>query len=150
MYSELLNCIYLHLAHYHSLSYSIYPTILHYLSDHNYIIPLIKPRFFCSNYDWSISLASKWFNHTTCPFTIYLPPFVSIIFSPFFFFLSYLITTDLPLFYPFPCLIIATPIRTISFHHLDNFLNNYWKQVSKKFLLRSRVKLQHLICLLRI
>lgn len=84
MYSELLNCIYLHLAH--SLSYSIYPTILHYLSDHNYIIPLIKPRFFCSNYDWSISLASKWFNHTTCPFTIYLPPFVSIIFSPFFFF----------------------------------------------------------------
>lgn len=89
---------------YHSLSYPICPTMtfLYHLSDHNYIIPLIKSRFSYSDYDWSISLVPKWFNYPTCPFTIYLSPFVSIIFSPFLFFF-YLITPFLifSIFSPF-------------------------------------------------
>lgn len=74
----------------HSLFYPICPTMvfLYHLSDHNYIIPLIKSRFFYSDYDWSISLAPKWFSYITCPFMIYLFSFFSIIFLPFFFFLS--------------------------------------------------------------
>lgn len=74
----------------HSLFYPICPTMvfLYHLSDHNYIIPLIKSRFFYSDYDWSISLAPKWFSYITYPFMIYLFSFFSIIFLPFFFFLS--------------------------------------------------------------
>lgn len=93
-----------HYLIYHSLSYPICPTMtfLYHLSDHNYITPLIESRFSYSNYDWSISLVPKWFNYTTCPFMIYLFPFVSIIFSLFLFF--------------FLCLIITISIQIISLY----------------------------------
>lgn len=111
-----------HYLIYHSLSYPICPTMtfLYHLSDHNYITPLIESRFSYSDYDWSISLVPKWFNYTTCPFMIYLSPFVSIIFSLFLFFSL--------------CLIITTPIQIISLYLT---ISNWWKQI-KKFLFTIR------------
>lgn len=69
----------------HSLFYPICPIMvfLYHLSDHNYIIPLIKSRFFYSDYDWSISLL--------CPKVIQLY-YLSVHDLSFLIFLNYFFT----------------------------------------------------------